>query len=208
MIKLGSRGNHIQEIQSKLGLDDDGVFGKITQNAVINFQKTKKLSSDGIIGPITLKEIFVNDPSPKDFIKILLNSMILISNYQKRGVKYSQSKRQFGINANFSDCSATVSTILQMSDVSNKLKSTNTRSMRSEISSKGGLFRKNNPLVGDIMMWGSHVTIVVDMDLENVYFAHMGLSGARIAKVKMNNKSIESENTWGSGGFIGFWTIS
>jgi hypothetical protein len=233
MYKIGSSGEDVKKIQKRLGLKVDGIFGKNTRAAVIKLQSENGLKADGIVGPKTWNVLFpvkkesmplpnsnpsafLNNISVNNTIKsnniinyrlIVENAIKLISNYQSRGVRYSQSKRKIGIGANFSDCSATVATILIMSNV-NLLKSTNTRSMRSEIVARGGKFRKSNPLPADIMMWGGHVTIVTDVTDGFVSFAHMGTSGPRIGRVRLTRNSLDSESTWGAGGFIGFWTIS
>lgn len=52
-IKLGSRGNDVKTLQSKLNLIADGVFGPITEEAVKDFQKANGLSVDGIVGAKT-----------------------------------------------------------------------------------------------------------------------------------------------------------
>lgn len=46
--------NHIKHVQTKLGVDPDGIFGKNTKAAVIIFQKKSGLTPDGIAGPMTL----------------------------------------------------------------------------------------------------------------------------------------------------------
>lgn len=59
--KLGSRGNEVRKIQTKLKElgyyrgSVDGIFGVDTQKAVRSFQKNCGITSDGIAGPKTLK---------------------------------------------------------------------------------------------------------------------------------------------------------
>ncbi len=61
--KLGSRSDEVTQIQTKLkerGLyagNIDGIFGTQTQAAVIQFQKQKGLTPDGIAGPATLQAL-------------------------------------------------------------------------------------------------------------------------------------------------------
>jgi N-acetyl-anhydromuramyl-L-alanine amidase AmpD len=50
ILKLGSKGPKVAEVQSKLGLNPDGVFGPKTQEAVKKFQQQKGLTADGIVG--------------------------------------------------------------------------------------------------------------------------------------------------------------
>lgn len=236
LYKIGSTGDAVKKIQQRLGLKPDGIFGKNTRNAVIKFQKGNGLKPDGIVGANTWNLLFkrgstiknntvsvvkkrsvervvhrsvstgeVRDNRKGDIVSI---AIMVIDTYRKNGVRYSQSNRQIGLNAKFADCSSTVSTILKEAGYNDKLSSTNTRAMRSEIESKGGKFRKDNPKPGDIMMWGGHVTIVIKIENGLVYFAHMGGSGPRIGKVRLTGNKLPSESVWGAGGFIGFWTIS
>lgn len=52
-LKIGSRGAEVKMLQRKLNLIDDGIFGKITDEAVRDFQKKHGLTVDGIVGPKT-----------------------------------------------------------------------------------------------------------------------------------------------------------
>ncbi|MCL2373302.1 MAG: peptidoglycan-binding protein [Defluviitaleaceae bacterium] len=58
-IRVGARGDDVARIQRCLnqvmgaGLATDGAFGPLTQAAVINFQRSRGLNPDGIVGPIT-----------------------------------------------------------------------------------------------------------------------------------------------------------
>ncbi|MDF2548558.1 MAG: hypothetical protein K0R93_3456 [Anaerosolibacter sp.] len=58
-LKLGDRGQDVREIQERLntlGFDaglEDGIFGESTRQAVIQFQRSKGLTPDGIVGPST-----------------------------------------------------------------------------------------------------------------------------------------------------------
>jgi L,D-transpeptidase catalytic domain/Putative peptidoglycan binding domain len=63
VLKRGSRGPAVHELQRKLtslGYNTrgiDGIFGITTENAVRNFQKSRKLAVDGIVGPATKKAL-------------------------------------------------------------------------------------------------------------------------------------------------------
>ena len=209
--KIGDKGTIVKLIQQKLGLDDDGIFGRDTKKRIIEFQLKHSIAPTGAVDQETWDKLFQTKKSqtktPTKVISIVDVANKVIKQYKNNGTKYSQSNRQVGLNAKYADCSSTVSTIIELSGLKSKLSTTNTRSMAKEIKSKGK-FRKNDPLAGDIMMWGGHVTIVTVVKNGFVYFAHMGGSGPRIGRVTLSRNKLNKESTWGSGGFIGFWTIS
>ena len=49
LLKIGSRGNEVKELQEFLGIGADGIFGKGTAAAVKEFQKLNGLGADGIV---------------------------------------------------------------------------------------------------------------------------------------------------------------
>jgi len=78
LLRLGSRGDDVRQIQTWLNmvrpeipgnpiLAVDGIFGPITQAAVIAFQRRFGLASDGIVGPITWGELVrqIQTPPPE-----------------------------------------------------------------------------------------------------------------------------------------------
>lgn len=56
------RGDDVKEVQAKLGVTPDGIFGPGTQAAVIAFQKANGLTPDGVVGPQTRSKLF--PPAP------------------------------------------------------------------------------------------------------------------------------------------------
>lgn len=62
-LKIGARGNITKLLQRVLkafgiaNLEEDGVFGTNTYNAVIAFQKSRGLLADGMVGPNTWRKI-------------------------------------------------------------------------------------------------------------------------------------------------------
>lgn len=52
-ILKGSRGEDVALLQRKLSLIPDGIFGPLTEEAVRDFQKSRCLEADGIVGPRT-----------------------------------------------------------------------------------------------------------------------------------------------------------
>ena len=52
-LKKGDRGNDVKTLQHYLNLQEDGIFGPITEEAVKTFQQQKGLKVDGIVGMAT-----------------------------------------------------------------------------------------------------------------------------------------------------------
>lgn len=58
ILKLGSRGELVKMVQKALHLYPDGIFGKLTDEAVRAYQREKGLTVDGKVGPKTLTLLF------------------------------------------------------------------------------------------------------------------------------------------------------
>lgn len=54
LIRYGNAGTGVAQLQQKLGISADGVFGPQTYNSLIAFQQRNRLRVDGIAGPQTL----------------------------------------------------------------------------------------------------------------------------------------------------------
>lgn len=57
-LKKGSKGKGVTAIQQRLGITADGRFGPITEARVKKFQKSNKLTVDGIVGKQTWAKLF------------------------------------------------------------------------------------------------------------------------------------------------------
>lgn len=57
VLRNGSVGVMVQQLQQKLGIPADAIFGRATESAVKAFQKSNRLPVDGIVGPQTWKVI-------------------------------------------------------------------------------------------------------------------------------------------------------
>jgi len=59
-LKRGSRGPAVVQVQRKLGLPADGVYGPQTERAVRHFQARKGLTVDGVVGAQTARALGVD----------------------------------------------------------------------------------------------------------------------------------------------------
>ena len=66
LLKIGSNGDDVKEVQAKLGINADGIFGPGTEKAVKTWQTANGLSADGIIGTITFGKMFPDASSDAD----------------------------------------------------------------------------------------------------------------------------------------------
>lgn len=57
-LRVGSRGEAVADVQRRLGLKADGIFGPATQRAVMEFQRGMGLTADGVVGPITSAALY------------------------------------------------------------------------------------------------------------------------------------------------------
>lgn len=53
LLKVGSRGKEVKELQEFLDIQADGIFGKGTETTVKKWQSDNGLTADGIVGPAT-----------------------------------------------------------------------------------------------------------------------------------------------------------
>jgi peptidoglycan hydrolase-like protein with peptidoglycan-binding domain len=59
-LKQGNKGEEVKCLQNKLNLIEDGIFGKLTKQSVITFQKNHNLTPDGVVGKRTRAVISAN----------------------------------------------------------------------------------------------------------------------------------------------------
>jgi hypothetical protein len=139
----------------------------------------------------------------------------LQQDWKKRGVKYSNDKREFKEDASFADCASFV--VIALS----KAKQGSIFTTQNAYTGRGGSqagqsmqriiyesaygvqpkdtvlteddykkpYRFDNPKIGDLMMWKGHVAIVAELDEEKktFRFAHMISGGADLSGEKWND---------------------
>ena len=103
-LKVGSKGEDVKKLQSYLNLCVDGIFGKMTEESVKQFQKENKLTPDGVVGPTTwqmLEKIFGNSIK-KSTRKI--NEIILHCSATPEGKDFTTSQiKSWHLQRGFSD---------------------------------------------------------------------------------------------------------
>ena len=57
VLRRGSRGEGVAMMQEGLGLEADGIFGRGTERALINWQMDNGLTPDGVAGPMTFEKL-------------------------------------------------------------------------------------------------------------------------------------------------------
>lgn len=122
-LKLGSRGPDVIELQTKLNYvgfnvgKADGIFGPMTKQSVINFQRAYSLVGDGIVGPKTVhalnKAYLIKQPQTQ--LKSQKVDAIIASARKLLGVKYQWggTTPQTGF-----DCSGYVSYVFAQNGIS------------------------------------------------------------------------------------------
>jgi hypothetical protein len=62
-LQRGDRGGAVYDLQQRLNVPDDGVFGEQTEAAVLDFQRANGLFEDGVAGPQTLEALGLDPDS-------------------------------------------------------------------------------------------------------------------------------------------------
>ena len=84
MLKIGNKGEEVKRLQEALGINNDGIFGKQTEEAVKLFQNKNGLEVDGIVGDKTWAALGFKDEI--NIIKMPLG--VHISKAPNREIKY------------------------------------------------------------------------------------------------------------------------
>ncbi|EHQ92301.1 NlpC/P60 family protein [Desulfosporosinus youngiae] len=117
LLKVGSRGTDVVELQTKLNNlgynvgKADGIFGPMTKEGVMNFQKAHSLAVDGIVGPMTVKSLN-NAYLPKQPQAKVTNIISTAKKYLGVRYQWGGSTPQTGF-----DCSGFVAYVFQQNGI-------------------------------------------------------------------------------------------
>ncbi len=65
-LRINSRGEEVEKMQAKLGIQVDGVFGSVTEQALKDYQANNDLKADGIFGDESRASLFADDSTATD----------------------------------------------------------------------------------------------------------------------------------------------
>jgi len=85
ILKVGSRGKEVKELQEFLEIETDGIFGKGTESSVKKFQSENGLVADGIVGPITWDTMGLATTDSSEQIYTTENGLIIEKYFLPRG---------------------------------------------------------------------------------------------------------------------------
>jgi len=57
MFGFGSNGETVKQIQRKVNVTVDGIYGPLTTQAVRDYQSKNGLTADGVVGPLTMEKM-------------------------------------------------------------------------------------------------------------------------------------------------------
>lgn len=87
-LKKGMSGEEVKLLQRALGVNDDGIFGAMTEQAVKDFQRSRQLVADGIVGAKTWAALGVTENKCVDPSVVYLPLSVHVSRLPGRSIKY------------------------------------------------------------------------------------------------------------------------
>ena len=85
VLKLGSKGIDVKNLQEFLKIKSDGIFGKNTESSVKNFQSENNLRVDGIVGPATIEFMGMASTDNSELIYATEDDLIINKHYLPKG---------------------------------------------------------------------------------------------------------------------------
>jgi len=85
LLKVGSRGKEVKELQEFLNIGADGIFGKGTESSVKKWQSENGLVADGIVGPATWDAMGLATTDSSEQIYTTENGLVVEKYFLPRG---------------------------------------------------------------------------------------------------------------------------
>ncbi len=96
ILKKGSKGQHVKELQEALGIFADGDFGSATDEAVKAYQRTHGLTIDGIVGPQTWERMGLATTDNAELVYRTENGLLIHRHYLPKGeYKRGPTKKEY-----------------------------------------------------------------------------------------------------------------
>ena len=85
VLKIGSRGDEVKELQIFLKITSDGIFGKGTESSVKRWQSENGLIVDGLVGPATWDAMGIATTDSTENTYTTKNGLIINKHYLPQG---------------------------------------------------------------------------------------------------------------------------
>lgn len=101
LLKKGSRGEDVKAVQTALHCYPDSIFGDLTTEAVVEWQKAHNLDPDGIVGRKTWDSLFPSGPTANKKSRRKINLIVVHCTGTEEGEDVSvQAIRNYHVNHN------------------------------------------------------------------------------------------------------------
>ena len=85
LLKIGTKGKEVKELQEYLGIHADGIFCKVTESTVKKWQSENGLGSDGIVGPATWDAMGLATTDNSEKVFTTSNGLVINKNHLPYG---------------------------------------------------------------------------------------------------------------------------
>jgi cell wall-associated NlpC family hydrolase len=177
VVRYGSSGSAVRTLQSKLGgLTVDGHFGPATLAKVKAFQRSHRLSVDGIVGPLTWRALGVTRTvsTPKPAAPASSSSVVSVAE-RYLGVRYTYGGTTPGTGF---DCSGFTKYVYAQLHKSLP---------RTAAQQAAATTRVSSPQPGDLVFWGYPA-----------YHVAIYIGGGRIIAARTPGTVVSIQDLWGS----------